>query len=125
MRPQVLLEFFSIRAECFRQHRNLRLPRFPLKAGQHLPDQIRQYHIRCGRTEDAHHELPDWIIPFRRAFCHSRIDDGENRPYSRVHVLKSLIYFEDAERAPMPHMLVPLDWHAVTAFFTTEIPRLS
>lgn len=60
------------------------------------------------------HQILDW---FRRKFA--------GTPYSRVHVLKSLVYFEDAEREPMPHMLVPLDWHAVKAFFTTEIPRLS
>jgi hypothetical protein len=60
------------------------------------------------------HEVLDW---FRRKFA--------STPYSRVHVLKSLVYFEDAEREPMPHMLVPLDWQAVTTFFTTEIPRLT
>ena len=45
-------------------------------------------------------------------------------PYSRIHLLKALTYFEDADREPMPDMLVPLDWHTVTAFFTVEVPRL-
>lgn len=45
-------------------------------------------------------------------------------PYNRVHLLKSLTYFTDAEREPMPNMLVSLDWSAVTTFFTTEATRL-
>ena len=30
--------------------------------------------------------------------------------YSRIHILKSLTFFDDAEKDPMPHMLIPLDW---------------
>jgi hypothetical protein len=32
------------------------------------------------------------------------------------HILKSLTYFEDAEREPMPRMLEPLDWDECKAF---------
>ena len=46
-------------------------------------------------------------------------------PYNRVHLLKALTYFVDAEHEPMPHMLVPLDWPAVRTFFISEVPRLS
>ena len=46
-------------------------------------------------------------------------------PYNRVHLLKALTYFVDAEQQPMPDMLVPLEWSAVTAFFTSQIPPLS
>ena len=59
-------------------------------------------------------QILDW---FQRKFAAT--------PYSRVHVLKSLVYFEDAEREPMPDLLVPLDWDAVKAFLTSEIPRVS
>ena len=45
-------------------------------------------------------------------------------PYNRVHLLKALTYFADADKDPMPDMLVTLDWQAVKAFFTTEMPRL-
>jgi Nucleotidyl transferase AbiEii toxin, Type IV TA system len=45
--------------------------------------------------------------------------------YSRVHVLKSLAYFEDAEKDPMPDMLAPLDWEDVKRFFAGEAARLS
>jgi len=44
--------------------------------------------------------------------------------YGRMHLLKSLTYFEDAEREPMPHMLVPLSWNEVEAFFSAEFPKL-
>jgi Nucleotidyl transferase AbiEii toxin, Type IV TA system len=44
--------------------------------------------------------------------------------YNRIHLLKSLTYFNDAEKDPMPHMLVPLEWGKVKQFFLTEVPRL-
>ena len=44
--------------------------------------------------------------------------------YNRVHVLKSLAYFADADKDPMPHMLIPLTWDEVTQFFTREVPHL-
>jgi hypothetical protein len=44
--------------------------------------------------------------------------------YSRIHILKSLTFFADAEKDPMPHMLVPLDWETVKQFFLLETPRL-
>jgi hypothetical protein len=44
--------------------------------------------------------------------------------YNAVHVLKSLTYFVDAEKDPMPHMLISLTWDEVTQFFTREVPRL-
>lgn len=43
---------------------------------------------------------------------------------SKVHTLKSLTFFADAEKDPMPHMLEPLEWHAVKNFFIREVPRL-
>ena len=36
------------------------------------------------------------------------------------HVLKSLTYFEDAEREPMPEMLEPFNWIECKAFFVRE-----
>lgn len=44
--------------------------------------------------------------------------------YSMFHLLKSLHYFEDAEPAPMPSMLIPLDWVEVKRFFEREVKRL-
>ena len=45
--------------------------------------------------------------------------------YSRVHVLKSLTYFEEAEKDPMPDMLATIAWEEVKQFFLSEVPRLS
>jgi hypothetical protein len=44
---------------------------------------------------------------------------GEGRVNS-YHVLKSLAYFGDAEREPMPRMLEPFDWEECKAFFVRE-----
>jgi hypothetical protein len=44
--------------------------------------------------------------------------------YSMIHILKSLTFFADAEKDPMPHMLVTLDWDKVKQFFLMEAPRL-
>ena len=45
--------------------------------------------------------------------------------YSTIHILKSLTYFEEAEKDPMPDMLIPLSWEEVKQFFSSEVPRLS
>jgi len=45
--------------------------------------------------------------------------------YSAVHVLKSLAYFDDAEKEPMPNMLVPLAWEEIREYFTTEVKKLA
>jgi hypothetical protein len=44
--------------------------------------------------------------------------------YSRIHILKSLIFFGDAEKDPIPHMLIPLDWGEVKQFFLREVRRV-
>ncbi len=41
---------------------------------------------------------------------------GANRA-NRYHLLKSLTYFDDAEREPMPQMLRAVDWDACKRFF--------
>jgi len=45
--------------------------------------------------------------------------------YSLTHVLKSLTWFEDADKEPMPDMLAPLAWEDVKRFFRDEGSRLS
>ena len=46
----------------------------------------------------------------------------EQARYQKLHLLKSLVFFEDAEKDPMPDMLVPLDWNHVKQFFLREAP---
>ena len=45
--------------------------------------------------------------------------------YNRVHILKSLVFFADAEKDPMPDMIVALSWEEVRSFFLHEVPLLS
>lgn len=44
--------------------------------------------------------------------------------YSKLHILKSLIFFEDAGKEPIPHMLTPVEWDEVMRFFLRDVPRL-
>jgi hypothetical protein len=48
----------------------------------------------------------------------------EQTSYNQIHVLKSLMFFQDAEKDPMPHMLIPLDWDEVKSYFRREVPAL-
>lgn len=41
------------------------------------------------------------------------------------HILKSLIYFADAENDPEPNLLIDLDWKTVKKYFEKEIPALT
>lgn len=43
-----------------------------------------------------------------------RLDEKyQNIKYNHAHILKSLIYFDDAESQPMPRMHIPLEWQDV------------
>jgi len=45
--------------------------------------------------------------------------------YNRYHLLKSLVYFADAEEEPMPKMIRPVEWETVKEFLVVEVRRLS
>ncbi|OGZ34004.1 MAG: hypothetical protein A2Y98_00895 [Candidatus Portnoybacteria bacterium RBG_19FT_COMBO_36_7] len=44
--------------------------------------------------------------------------------YNKIHILKSLAYFEDAESDPMPKMIKPMDWISVKEKIRTETNKL-
>lgn len=44
--------------------------------------------------------------------------------YNMIHILKSLTFFADAEREPIPDLLIPVTWEHVKQFFRHEVPRL-
>ena len=44
-----------------------------------------------------------------------------NTDYTLVHILKSLIYFEDAEKQPMPRMHKKVEWEKVKIKITKEV----
>ena len=41
------------------------------------------------------------------------------------HILKSMVYFEDAESDPEPEIYFPADWKKVKKFFIKEIPTIA
>ncbi|MFQ5792108.1 MAG: nucleotidyl transferase AbiEii/AbiGii toxin family protein [Acidobacteriota bacterium] len=60
--------------------------------------------------------LADLIGLFERKFAALR--------YNIVHLMKSLTYFEDAEKDPPPDLLVGISWEEVKRFFAREVPGL-
>jgi hypothetical protein len=44
--------------------------------------------------------------------------------YNEYHLMKSLIYFEDAESEPMPDMISDVTWHEVRDAIVEEVRRL-
>ena len=44
--------------------------------------------------------------------------------YDSYHILRSLTYFDDAEKEAMPEMLIDVDWKQVKEFFRGEARRL-
>jgi len=45
--------------------------------------------------------------------------------FNTYHLLKSLVYFRDAEEEPMPRMIKPVAWDAVKELLIAEVRRLS
>jgi len=45
--------------------------------------------------------------------------------YSQTHIIKSLVYFEDAEGQPMPKMHKPAQWEEIKAKIVSEAKSLS
>ena len=60
--------------------------------------------------------LDELLEDFDRKYGTTRAD--------RYHRLRALAFFEDAERQPMPDMLVPFDWAECKTFFAAEAARL-
>jgi hypothetical protein len=56
--------------------------------------------------------LTDYFTLLPRKYDPSRINT--------YHILKSLTYFDDAEREPMPDMRTPFQWEECKAFFVRE-----
>jgi predicted nucleotidyltransferase component of viral defense system len=45
--------------------------------------------------------------------------------YNKPHILKSLIYFDDADAQPMPRMHIPLEWELVKEFIVKEAKKIT
>lgn len=44
---------------------------------------------------------------------------------NKMHILKSLSYFEDAEKESMPRMIKPVKWQEVKKFFVSEQKKIA
>ena len=44
--------------------------------------------------------------------------------YNMMHILKSLVYFGDAEKDPLPKMISPISWKEVKNFLKAEIKKI-
>ncbi len=58
------------------------------------------------------------IISLEKLF--SFFDKKFDKTYSLYHILKSLTYFEDAERDKKPKMLKPVEWQEVKRYFLKQ-----
>lgn len=61
--------------------------------------------------------LPLLLKMFRRKYGKAN--------FSPYHLIKSLVYFVDAEKEPMPRLLLSLSWRRVREFFETEVEKLN
>lgn len=68
------------------------------------------FHIQGGGS------LESLFVLLRRRFTH--VD------YNEYHLLKSLVFFDDAETEPMPRMLKEIDWDNVKKAIVAEVRRL-
>lgn len=44
--------------------------------------------------------------------------------YNMMHILKSLVYFENARKDPSPEMLISVSWNKVENFFKEEVKKI-
>lgn len=49
----------------------------------------------------------------------------KNLATTSLHIMKSLVYFDDADPEEMPKMLKPCEWKAVKKYFETEIKKMN
>lgn len=71
-----------------------------------------------------------FIIGVEKIFSLAEIFDLYNQKFkvlvqNKMHILKSLTYFEDADKDLMPEMLKNIDWQKVKKFFETEAKLLA
>ena len=51
-----------------------------------------------------------------RSHVHERVD-------LELQAARALVYFDDAEKEPMPRLLQALTWAAVRSYFLLEVPK--
>jgi len=61
-------------------------------------------------------QLKDLVILFKKKY--------RSVDYNLIHILKSLIYFEDSDNEPMPNMIIPIAWQEVKNYFIKEVEQI-
>jgi hypothetical protein len=64
-----------------------------------------------------HFTLPELLKEAKRKYV--AVD------YNETHILKSLVFFEDAEGQPMPRMLKNVDWDEIRVRMINEVKQIS
>lgn len=62
------------------------------------------------------HSLNEMLLWFQKKY--------QSIHYNQLHLIKSLVYFDDAEPDPDPLLLKPMKWSEVKRFFRHETPKL-
>lgn len=80
-------------------------------------------------TRGAKRDFIDLYFICRNNYHLSQILDIYDRKYqnlavAKVHIMKSIVYFEDAESDEMPRMLKPCKWEEVKKYFENEVKKL-
>ena len=63
------------------------------------------------------------IVPLHESIL--KIDKQYNIRQNLTHILKSLVYFDDAETDPEPEIYFKATWKEVKKFFIKEIPQIA
>lgn len=53
------------------------------------------------------------------------INGYPNQKHNINHILRSIVYFEDAEQDPMPKIFFKATWSEVKKYFRREVPRIT
>ena len=70
--------------------------------------------VYCA-IQKKRYTLSDIITAFQKKY--------KDVDYSLLHIMKGLVYFEDAEEEEMPIMKIEADWKEVKSFFIEEVKK--
>lgn len=70
--------------------------------------------VYCAVSQ-GYYALSDIISAFQKKY--------KDIDYSLLHLMKGLVYFEDADAEHMPVMKIALDWEKVKSFFKDEVKK--
>lgn len=94
-----------------------------------IPD-IAAMKIDAIATRGAKRDFIDLYFICKECYQLSKIFDFYGKKYgklasNRIHIQKSLVFFEDAQSDEMPEMLKPCDWEDIKKFFENEVKKLT